>query len=68
MEMDKKAEEKKRKDATTLTKPAVPPKYKMTLAPIIATRTQPPVVGIQTTLGAAQRALAPRAPTMSQGP
>uniref|UniRef100_A0A915J0X1 Uncharacterized protein n=1 Tax=Romanomermis culicivorax TaxID=13658 RepID=A0A915J0X1_ROMCU len=35
MEMDKRAEEKKGKDTTTLTKPAVPPKYQMTPAPTI---------------------------------
>uniref|UniRef100_A0A915HKT2 Uncharacterized protein n=1 Tax=Romanomermis culicivorax TaxID=13658 RepID=A0A915HKT2_ROMCU len=50
MEMDKRAEEKKCKDAMMLTKPAVPPKYQMTSALIIAitttTTTQPPVVGI----------------------
>uniref|UniRef100_A0A915K1P5 Uncharacterized protein n=1 Tax=Romanomermis culicivorax TaxID=13658 RepID=A0A915K1P5_ROMCU len=56
--MDKRAEEKKRKDA-------------MTLTPIIAmtttVTTQPPVIRIQTSLGAAQQALAPPAPTTSQG-
>uniref|UniRef100_A0A915L4K2 Uncharacterized protein n=1 Tax=Romanomermis culicivorax TaxID=13658 RepID=A0A915L4K2_ROMCU len=70
MEMDKRAKEKKRKDAMMLTKPAVPPKYQMTPALIIsmttAATTQPSVIGIQTLLGAAQRALAPRAPTTSQ--
>uniref|UniRef100_A0A915JXT5 Uncharacterized protein n=1 Tax=Romanomermis culicivorax TaxID=13658 RepID=A0A915JXT5_ROMCU len=63
MEMDKRDEEKKRKDAITLTKPAVPPKYQMMLAPIIAitttATTQLSVIGIRTSLGAAQRALAP---------
>uniref|UniRef100_A0A915HT39 Uncharacterized protein n=1 Tax=Romanomermis culicivorax TaxID=13658 RepID=A0A915HT39_ROMCU len=57
MEMDKRAEEKKRKDAMMLTKLAVPLKYQMTLAPIIAITTtpttQPLVVGIRTLLGAA---------------
>uniref|UniRef100_A0A915JV95 Uncharacterized protein n=1 Tax=Romanomermis culicivorax TaxID=13658 RepID=A0A915JV95_ROMCU len=71
MEMDKKTKEKKRKDATTLTKRAIPPKYQMTPALIIAmtttATTQPPVIGIQTSLGAGQRALAPQAPTTSQG-
>uniref|UniRef100_A0A915KN54 Uncharacterized protein n=1 Tax=Romanomermis culicivorax TaxID=13658 RepID=A0A915KN54_ROMCU len=71
MEMDKRAEEKKGKEAMTLTKPAVPPKYQITLALIIAmtttATTQPLVIGIQTSLGAAQQALAPRAPTTSQG-
>uniref|UniRef100_A0A915L3F7 Uncharacterized protein n=1 Tax=Romanomermis culicivorax TaxID=13658 RepID=A0A915L3F7_ROMCU len=50
MEMDRKTGEKKRKDAMTPTKLAVPPKYQMRPAPIIAmtttARTQPPVVGI----------------------
>uniref|UniRef100_A0A915KV04 Uncharacterized protein n=1 Tax=Romanomermis culicivorax TaxID=13658 RepID=A0A915KV04_ROMCU len=71
IEMDKRAEEKKRKDAMMLTKPAVPPEYQMTPAPIIATTTtmttQPPANGIRTSLGAAQQALAPQAPTTSQG-
>uniref|UniRef100_A0A915KMN2 Uncharacterized protein n=1 Tax=Romanomermis culicivorax TaxID=13658 RepID=A0A915KMN2_ROMCU len=62
MEMDKRAEEKKGKDAMTLTKPAVPPKYQITRALIIAmtttATTQPLVIGIQTSLGAAQQALA----------
>uniref|UniRef100_A0A915JY82 Uncharacterized protein n=1 Tax=Romanomermis culicivorax TaxID=13658 RepID=A0A915JY82_ROMCU len=48
MEMDRKAEEKKQKDAMTLTKPDVPHKYQMRPAPIIATTptatTQPPVL------------------------
>uniref|UniRef100_A0A915HR44 Uncharacterized protein n=1 Tax=Romanomermis culicivorax TaxID=13658 RepID=A0A915HR44_ROMCU len=69
MEMNRKAEEKKRKDTMMPTKPAVPPKYQMKPAPIIdlatTTTMQPPVVGIRTSLGAAQRALAPRAPTTS---
>uniref|UniRef100_A0A915KCE2 Uncharacterized protein n=1 Tax=Romanomermis culicivorax TaxID=13658 RepID=A0A915KCE2_ROMCU len=39
MEMDKRAEEKKRKDAIMLTKLAIPPKYQMTLALIIAMTT-----------------------------
>uniref|UniRef100_A0A915J084 Uncharacterized protein n=1 Tax=Romanomermis culicivorax TaxID=13658 RepID=A0A915J084_ROMCU len=70
MEMDKKAEIKKKKDLITPTKLAIPPKYRMKLALIIATTTrmQPPVAGIRTTLGAAQQALAPRVPTTSQGP
>uniref|UniRef100_A0A915IN98 Uncharacterized protein n=1 Tax=Romanomermis culicivorax TaxID=13658 RepID=A0A915IN98_ROMCU len=71
MEMDERAEEKKRKDGMTLTEPAVPPKYQMMPAPIIAmtttTTTQPTVIGIGTLLGAAQQALAPQAPTTSQG-
>uniref|UniRef100_A0A915KRQ2 Uncharacterized protein n=1 Tax=Romanomermis culicivorax TaxID=13658 RepID=A0A915KRQ2_ROMCU len=69
--MDKRAEEKKCKDAMMLAKTAVPPKYHMTPAPIIAltttATTQPTVIGIGMSLGAAQRALAPRAPTTSQG-
>uniref|UniRef100_A0A915KYR7 Uncharacterized protein n=1 Tax=Romanomermis culicivorax TaxID=13658 RepID=A0A915KYR7_ROMCU len=68
--MDKRAEEKKQKDAIVLAKAAVPQKYQMTPAPIITmtttATTQPPVVGVQTSLGAAQRALAPRARTTSQ--
>uniref|UniRef100_A0A915L0H9 Uncharacterized protein n=1 Tax=Romanomermis culicivorax TaxID=13658 RepID=A0A915L0H9_ROMCU len=69
--MDKRAQEKKQKDAIVLAKASVPQKYQMTPAPIITmttttTTTQPPVVGVGTSLGAAQRALAPRAPTTSQ--
>uniref|UniRef100_A0A915HJS3 Uncharacterized protein n=1 Tax=Romanomermis culicivorax TaxID=13658 RepID=A0A915HJS3_ROMCU len=71
MKMDKRAEEKKCKDAMRLMKLAVPPKYQMTPAPIIAitttVTTQPPVIRIRTSLGAAQQALAPRAPTTSHG-
>uniref|UniRef100_A0A915HUB9 Uncharacterized protein n=1 Tax=Romanomermis culicivorax TaxID=13658 RepID=A0A915HUB9_ROMCU len=69
--MDKRAEEKKRKEEMALLKATVPPKYQMTPAPIITMTTtpttQPPVIGIRTSLGAAQRALAPRALTTSQG-
>uniref|UniRef100_A0A915JY95 Uncharacterized protein n=1 Tax=Romanomermis culicivorax TaxID=13658 RepID=A0A915JY95_ROMCU len=56
MEMDKKAEMKKKKDSVMRTKPAIPPKYQMKPAPIIAATTtmQPPVAGIRTLLGAAQ--------------
>uniref|UniRef100_A0A915KWP6 Uncharacterized protein n=1 Tax=Romanomermis culicivorax TaxID=13658 RepID=A0A915KWP6_ROMCU len=70
METDKKAKMKKKTSSITSTKPAIPPKYQMKPAPIIATTTmmQPPVVGIRTSLGAAQRALVPRAPTSGQGP
>uniref|UniRef100_A0A915JQN6 Uncharacterized protein n=1 Tax=Romanomermis culicivorax TaxID=13658 RepID=A0A915JQN6_ROMCU len=50
MEMDKQAQMKKKKSLTTLMKPAVPPKYHMKLAPIIARTTtmQALVIGIQT--------------------
>uniref|UniRef100_A0A915JSD5 Uncharacterized protein n=1 Tax=Romanomermis culicivorax TaxID=13658 RepID=A0A915JSD5_ROMCU len=70
IEMDKKAEMKKKKSSIMPTKWAVLPKYQMKPALIIEATmmTQPPVVGIQTLLGAAQRALAPRTPTTIQGP
>uniref|UniRef100_A0A915JVR8 Uncharacterized protein n=1 Tax=Romanomermis culicivorax TaxID=13658 RepID=A0A915JVR8_ROMCU len=50
MEMDKEAKMKEKKSLTMLTKPAIPPKYQMEPAPIIATTTmmQAPVVGIRT--------------------
>uniref|UniRef100_A0A915JHG3 Uncharacterized protein n=1 Tax=Romanomermis culicivorax TaxID=13658 RepID=A0A915JHG3_ROMCU len=61
--MDKRAKEKKHKDVMTLTNPAVPPKYQMMPAPMVAmtttTTTQPLVIGIRTSLGAAQEALVP---------
>uniref|UniRef100_A0A915HIX9 Uncharacterized protein n=1 Tax=Romanomermis culicivorax TaxID=13658 RepID=A0A915HIX9_ROMCU len=48
MEMDKKAEMKKKKDWITPTKPAIPPKYQMKPAAIMVPTTmmQPPVAGI----------------------
>uniref|UniRef100_A0A915JG67 Uncharacterized protein n=1 Tax=Romanomermis culicivorax TaxID=13658 RepID=A0A915JG67_ROMCU len=57
MEMDKKAEMKKKKGSITLKKLDIPPKYQMKPALIITATTtmQPPVVGIRMTLGAAQR-------------
>uniref|UniRef100_A0A915HSS8 Uncharacterized protein n=1 Tax=Romanomermis culicivorax TaxID=13658 RepID=A0A915HSS8_ROMCU len=70
IKMDKRAEEKKKKDAMILAKAVLPQKYQMTLAPIITmtttATTQPSVVGVRTSLGAAQQALAPQAPTASQ--
>uniref|UniRef100_A0A915HSJ3 Uncharacterized protein n=1 Tax=Romanomermis culicivorax TaxID=13658 RepID=A0A915HSJ3_ROMCU len=55
MEMDKQAEITKKKSSTMLTKPAIPPKYQMKPAPIIATTTrmQALVIGIRTSVGAA---------------
>uniref|UniRef100_A0A915KBG7 Uncharacterized protein n=1 Tax=Romanomermis culicivorax TaxID=13658 RepID=A0A915KBG7_ROMCU len=46
IEMDKQAEMRKKKSLTTLMKPAVPPKYQIKSAPIIATMMQAPVVEI----------------------
>uniref|UniRef100_A0A915J604 Uncharacterized protein n=1 Tax=Romanomermis culicivorax TaxID=13658 RepID=A0A915J604_ROMCU len=40
MEMDKKTEMKKKKNTTTLTQRAIPPKYQIKLAQIIATTTR----------------------------
>uniref|UniRef100_A0A915KYN3 Uncharacterized protein n=1 Tax=Romanomermis culicivorax TaxID=13658 RepID=A0A915KYN3_ROMCU len=56
MEMEKQAELKKKKTSTVPTIPAIPPKFKMKLALIIATAgpMQGQPIGIQTSLGAAQ--------------